>query len=297
MPIHPSSPGALCGYPLLGRGYVSRPYLAHEAPRPATTRGRKAVHDPSRSTAPRRRSLFVGRTVPILAYHKVAEIPAGVRYNSNYVLPSQFAAQLNFLRRARFQSITFAQYESHRLTGAPLPRRPVLITFDDGYRSNRDVALPLLRRFGFSATVFLVSDLIGCTNRWDADEIQEPLLSLDDIRVMRRAGIDFQSHTCTHRRLTALTDADMYAELVESRRTLENALHAPVSAIAYPWGECTPLVQRLARAAGYHSGVILRRRTNFAHTPLFELRRIGVNHATSLARFGWDLLRLRWRGD
>jgi len=297
MPIHPSSPGAIRGYPFIGRGNVSRPHLADEVLRSATTRGRKTVHDPSRLAPPRRRSLFVGSTVPILAYHKVAEIPSGVRYNSNYVLPSQFAEQLAFLRRARFQSITFAQYESHRLTGAALPRRPILITFDDGYRSNRDVALPLLRRFGFSATVFLVSDLIGRTNRWDADEIQEPLLSLDDVRAMQRAGIDFQSHTCTHPRLTALTDADMFAELVESRRALESALNAPVSAIAYPWGECTPLVQCLAKAAGYRSGVTLRRRTNFAHTPLFELRRIGVNHTTTLARFAWDLLRLRWRGD
>src|SRR5205823_14167202 len=120
---------------------------------------------------------------------------------------------------------------------------------------------------------------------------------VEEITAWQRSGIEFQSHTVTHRRLSELSDADVFCELVESRRTLEDLLGMHVSVIAYPWGERTDVTLRLAREAGYEAGVIVRRRTNFDHTPLFELRRIGINSATSLPRFAWDLARLRWRGD
>lgn len=236
-------------------------------------------------------------TVPALVYHKVADIPHGARFPGNYVRPRQFAAQLRWLRAAGFESISFADYVAYRRGAGRLPSRPILITFDDGYLSNRTIALPLLARFGFSATVFLVSDFIGATNQWDADEAQEPLLAIDDIRAMQRAGIEFQSHTRSHPRLTRLTAADAFRELRESRAALETMLETPVSVVAYPWGECDVETQRSAREAGYDAGVIVRRRTNFENTPLLELRRIGINHETTLARFAWDLARLRWRGD
>src|ERR1700751_3538632 len=110
--------------------------------------------------------------LPILMSHKIAHIPAGARPLRNYVLPDQFAAQLDALRRWGYQTISFADWLAYRAGSAPLPRRPIILTFDDGYRSTHDIAWPLLRRFGFTGTVFLVSDLIGKTNTWDADEIQ-----------------------------------------------------------------------------------------------------------------------------
>jgi peptidoglycan/xylan/chitin deacetylase (PgdA/CDA1 family) len=235
--------------------------------------------------------------VPILAYHKVAEIPRGARYHCNYVRPAQFVAQLRLLRAAGFQSISLRDYEAHRATGARLPARPIIITFDDGYRCTLVNAAPLLREYGFSATVFVVSDLIGKTNCWDADEIQEPLLDVADLRELKGFGIDVQSHSRTHARLSALPPDELRAELRESKEQLEDITAAPVTTIAYPWGEYNATVTRVARDVGYSTGVILRRRTNFAHTPLLELRRIGVNHTTSLTRFAWDLFRLRWRGD
>lgn len=236
-------------------------------------------------------------TVPALVYHKIAEIPPGSRFPCNYVRPEQFSAQLRLLRAAGFESISFTRYLEYRRGAAPLPGRPILITFDDGYRTNAQIAAPILERFGFTATVFLVSDYIGQTNRWDEQERQEALLDIDDIRAMQRAGIEFQSHTRSHRRLTDLSPEDAFRELHDSRVALEHVLGARVLIVAYPWGDCNARVEALAGEAGYEAGAIVRRRTNFEHTPLFALRRIGINHETSLRRFAWDLARLRWRGD
>src|SRR5256712_1619834 len=114
--------------------------------------------------------------LPVLLYHKIDRIPPGARYPRSYVTPERFEAQLAFLRRRGYESISFADYLAYRHGAGRLPRRPVIVTFDDGYRSNRDVALPLLQQYGFRATIFLVAERIGGTNTWDPDEIQEPPL-------------------------------------------------------------------------------------------------------------------------
>ena len=178
-----------------------------------------------------------------------------------------------------------------------LPPKPILITFDDGYRSNLDFALPALAEAGYTATVFVVSGLIGRANLWDADEIQEPLLSGAELREIRKCGHDVQSHTRTHPNLTKLADRAAIDELLGSRLELQDLTGAPVRVIAYPWGAANARVQRLAARAGYEAGVILRRRVNRTTTPPLELRRIGINCETTLARFAWDLARLRFRGE
>jgi peptidoglycan/xylan/chitin deacetylase (PgdA/CDA1 family) len=236
-------------------------------------------------------------SVPFLLYHKVDEIPPGVRHPEIYVTPSRFAEQLAILQRLRMNPVTVADYVAYRRGEATLPPRPVVITFDDGYRSNYEVAFPILQRFGYRATIFVVSSLFGGTNVWDPQEPQEPLLERCEIRAMQRAGIDFQSHTRTHARLTAVPPAEALCQLRTSRCALEQTLGAPVRAVAYPWGAHDATVLQLAEEAGYDAGCIVRRRTNFDRTPMLALRRIGVWCSTTHARFAWDLLRLRFRGD
>jgi peptidoglycan/xylan/chitin deacetylase (PgdA/CDA1 family) len=232
--------------------------------------------------------------LPILLYHKIAEIPSGARYPTNYVTPKQFAAQLALLRRLGYETITFAEYLAYRDRKARLPRRPVIITFDDGYRSNRDIALPILQRHGFTATVFLVAGRVGQTNAWDADELQEPLLGEDDIRAMQAVGTDFQSHTMNHSRLTRLSPSETLAELRASRERLTELVGRPVSVLSYPYGAYDEDIRRLARAADYRAAVTVRRRINADGTDPFALARIPVTYLSLLPGFAWDLWRLRW---
>jgi len=235
--------------------------------------------------------------VPALNYHKVAEIPPGIRHPENYVRPAQFRSQLRLLRAAGFESITVSDYLAYRRGERQLPPKPVMLTFDDGYRSNYDIALPIVREHAFTATVFVVSGMIGKTNAWDADEAKEPLLDLNEIRELQDGRIEFQSHTRTHPSLPTLNDAQALDELKGSKSDLEQMLGKRVDTIAYPWSRHDERVERLAEEAGYSGGVIVRRRVNFDHTPVFALRRVGISYTTSLARFAWDLLRLRWRGE
>lgn len=246
--------------------------------------------------APSRRSrvrVLVPRAIPILAYHRVVDGSAGTAWSESDVTSAQFALQLGHLRAAGFRSITFADYLAYRRGEQRLPRRPVLITFDAGYRSSLEAALPVLQRFGFTAAVFLVADRLGRTNTWAPDAVQEPLVSASDARRMLDWGIELQSHTCTHPRLTRISRLAAFQELVTSRERLEDTLGAQVSVVAYPWSDYDGMVQEMAFDAGYQAGVTLGVGPNYDSTPLFELRRIGMHRDTSLARFGTALARRR----
>src|SRR5437867_2951499 len=202
--------------------------------------------------------------LPILMYHKVDRPPPppGARYLRNYVLPEQFDARPAALRRWGYGTISFADWLAYRRRERTLPRRPIILTFDDGYRSTYEVAWPLLKRYAATATVFLVSDLIGRTSVWDSSEIQEPLLGAGEITAMRAGGIEFGSHTCTHPALTALPPPRVLAELRDSRTALAQLLGAPVRVLCYPFGKQNAAVRALAREAGYEAAVIARRRLN-----------------------------------
>lgn len=238
--------------------------------------------------------LEVAMKLPILLYHKIDRIPPGSRYPKNYVMPRQFDAQLALLKRRGYTSVSFADYLAYRPGERRLPGRPVVITFDDGYRTARTTTGPLLEKHGFTATIFLVTSLLGKTNAWDSDELQEPLLDAADVRALQAGGMEFGSHTATHARLTALSPAERMRELCTSREQLGALLGKPVLVLGYPYGDYNAETLRCARDAGYEAGVIIRRRMNSDATNLLELRRIPITCLTSLGRFAWDLFRLRW---
>jgi peptidoglycan/xylan/chitin deacetylase (PgdA/CDA1 family) len=201
------------------------------------------------------------------------------------------------LRLAGYRTITFAQYLDYRAGRGQLPRRPILLTFDDGYATVFETAFPVLQRAGFVATIFIVTGQINGTNVWDADERQQRLLSAEQIRALHGAGFEIQSHTVNHARLPDVSADVAFSELVDSRTDLERLLGVPVRVICYPFAAHTAAVETLAASAGYELGVTIRRRLNRDATNPFALRRIAVTYRTSVARLAWDLYRLRFHGD
>ena len=191
--------------------------------------------------------------LPVLLYHRVAPRPREDPWG-NFVSPGTFESHLRWLRMRGYQSVSLNAVASALEGGTPLPRRSVAITFDDGYLDTYQYAFPLLRRHGFDAAVFLVSDAIGGDSSFDSDSGYEPvpMLGLDEIREMASAGIEFGSHTCSHPdSLVDLSETSLHAELGGSRRAVEAVLNAPVELFSYPHSQLDRRVEAAVAAAGY----------------------------------------------
>ncbi|WP_035611435.1 trifunctional glycosyltransferase/class I SAM-dependent methyltransferase/polysaccharide deacetylase [Haloferula sp. BvORR071] len=221
-------------------------------------------------------SAVVTARLPVLMYHRVA--PEGFATTSRWrVTPEAFEEQLRYLRGAGFHSVSLEEWRLAAEARRPLPGRAILLTFDDGYRDFATHAWPLLKRYGFTAIVFLVAGRIGGTNEWDS-ALGEPLelMDWDEILALQEEGVEFGSHTCTHPPLTGLTPAGVVRELAKSRTILESRLGHPVTAFAYPYGDNDPVVQHLTGACGYRFGLTCRSESVRFQDSLLALPRIEI---------------------
>ena len=189
---------------------------------------------------PRRRIV-----VPILMYHRInVPSPSAPSITRRLTVhPADFARQMRWLKSHGYQTVTQRELFGALLRGRPLGRRPIMITFDDGYRDAFYKAAPVLSELGMRGTAYVISGRIANGDR--------AFLSWGLLRGLERRGIEIGSHSVSHRDLTQLSDNETFRELVQSRRTLEKGLGHPVQWFAYPFGAYDRRVERLARRAGY----------------------------------------------
>ena len=228
--------------------------------------------------------------LPILVYHRVAE--TGSEALAAYrVTPAAFAEQIRYLSEKGFTGVSLEDWSHHVVYGSSLPRGAVAITFDDGYRDFLEHAWPVLERYGFSATVFLVAENIGGTNSWDEEEYGErvPLLGWRELRDLQAAGVEFGSHTATHPWLPSLSWRRAARELLQSRRALEAGLGTPVTSLAYPWGAFNKPIQFLTGACGYEIGLSTAEGVCEPRHSLLALPRIEVEGSDTLEAFAAKL--------
>lgn len=223
----------------------------------------------------------------ILTYHHIGECPPEQQEHCGlYVRPELFRAHLSWLKDHGYQSIALDAVADFLSGGAPLPRRWVVITFDDGWRDNFTAAYPLLREFGFSAVIFLVTDRVArneTSGRWD------DYLSLSDIGEMRNGGIQFGSHTHTHPRLTKLESEAVAAELAESRRRMREDLGLEADWFCYPYGNMSPRIAALVKEAGYRGALSTIRDNRPAPGQLYWLPRVMIMNDTQPKRLAYML--------
>ena len=209
----------------------------------------------------------VFKNLPILEYHCVEE--ANLCINPLFVAKGDFEQQMSSLKREGYTPITIADLGQIKSI-----KKPIMITFDDGYENNYTKAYPILKKYNFKATIFLISGRVGTPNH----------LNIDQINIMKDL-IDFQAHTVTHPHLAQIPVQQADDELKNSKFQLESLLHKPITAMAYPYGNYNQPVIDAAKKyyqyafAGDH-GIIY----NSSDTD-YEIKRIFILSTTKLAHF------------
>jgi peptidoglycan/xylan/chitin deacetylase (PgdA/CDA1 family) len=219
--------------------------------------------------------------LPALLYHNIGAVPSEP-WRGLTVTPSAFDRHIAMLRGAGYEGISCARWLDSLADPHDLPRKPLLITFDDAYASLAAHALPAIIRAGWTATVFVPTALIGrAIRRHDRVSAESlPVMSRREVGEWARRGIEFGGHSRTHRNLTTLSDAEIHDEVHGSRRDLEDAAGRRVRAFAYPYGRSDERVIGAVREA-YDAAVTLEPGINNLRTDPFAMRRSMVQHSDS----------------
>jgi peptidoglycan/xylan/chitin deacetylase (PgdA/CDA1 family) len=188
----------------------------------------------------------------VLMYHSVGQgVGAEEDPYQLTVTPERLDAQLRALRRQGLCGMSMRDL----LAADGAAGRGVGLTFDDGYVDFVEEAVPVLRRHGATATVYVLAGRLGGDNSWDTDAPRKPLMTADQVRESAAAGMEIGSHGLMHRHLPRLDERELTAELVQSRSRLADVIGAPVDGLAYPYGDLGPREVAAARAAGYDNAV------------------------------------------
>jgi len=219
--------------------------------------------------------------VPIILYHWIAVSPINSQY---YVPPEKFEEELKLLHDWGYTTITTELLIKSITEGADLPPRPIVITFDDGHLDNYTNAFPIMKKYGFTGTLYIVANYLGADQYMNADQIKE----------MAAAGWEVGSHSISHLDVTALEPYRQRHEVVDSRTELENALGVPILTIAYPFGLSNPGVIDYAHFAGYIGGMSLGFTHDQGLTNLYTLQRRDIKGSYDVKQFAAFL---PWQGD
>ncbi|MFI6644664.1 polysaccharide deacetylase family protein [Streptomyces sp. NPDC050504] len=165
------------------------------------------------------------------------------------VSPDRFEQQLLWLRRRGLRGVSMRELLRAHARGRAAGL--VGLTFDDGYRDFLAHAVPLLRRYGCTGTVFVLPGLLGKDNSWDAKGPRKALLTVDEVRQAADAGMEIASHGLHHVSLPTSDGATLRAETVDSRVALRRMIGVPVDGFCYPYGHLDARAVKAVRDAGY----------------------------------------------
>lgn len=211
--------------------------------------------------------------IPILCYHDVTS--NNPDNNGLLISPEKFKEQLQYLKYNNYTPITLDELYDYLRNNKEIPEKPVVITFDDGYKGNYEYAYPLLKEFKFPATMFVISNYVGGADFMTTEQLKE----------MSNNGIEIESHTSKHDDLSKLNETEQVETLKNAKTSLEKIIEKPVDFVAYPFGRHNSNTRISAEKAGYKLGFNLN--GNFADRKdhNFNMDRIYVNGNDSLKEF------------
>ena len=204
--------------------------------------------------------------IPVICYHSINKDPSGK--SPIIISPEKFRQHLQTIKDNGYTTLTMSQFNDYIFGDKPIPEKSVLLTFDDGYMDNYTNAFPILKEFNMNATVFVISSYL------DGDIYMSP----SNIKEMSDYGIDIESHTVTHRRLSELSYEEQLKELKNSKETIEKITGKPIIAIAYPEGKFNEDTKKATMEAGYSMGFTIDRGYADRSDNAAQLNRICVDY-------------------
>ncbi|MDR0292412.1 MAG: polysaccharide deacetylase family protein [Elusimicrobium sp.] len=233
----------------------------------------------------------------ILLYHHIGTPPANSKNKRNWVSPENFTKQLDWLASNGYTSINFDGLLKIMAGKAQFPPKPVIITFDDGYKDVYQNAFPLLKERKMKAAALLVQEAVGKYNFWQdpAREVWQDIMTEEQVKEILKSGVfDYGSHGLTHKNLAKLeSDAAEY-EILESAARLANTFGAQCAVFAYPYGGGAEdeEINSFISAAGYK--ISLSSEQGINPLPLNTakpLKRIPIRRRTDMLQFKLKITR------
>ncbi len=222
----------------------------------------------------------IPRWIPILMYHKVEEQEISSRHKT-YITSTRFESHLRYLRWSRFQTLTFSdlnRFIGGELPWAQFPKKPVILTFDDGYVTTFQNAVPKLERFDFRAVFYVLGDSQIQSNLWDSatGEPVSRLIGGDEIRRLAELGHEIGAHSLTHPRLTELDANALRHEIDGSREAVIRMTGQAPHSFAYPYGGLNDSVKEAVRSAGFSFAVATDTGGRRMADDLFQIFRVSI---------------------
>jgi peptidoglycan/xylan/chitin deacetylase (PgdA/CDA1 family) len=231
------------------------------------------------------------KKVSILMYHQVGEFNRPKEHRATFCHIRRFKAQMAYLYHLGYKVLQLGDAIDALSGKWDLSGHGVVLTFDDGYQNFRDYAFPVLQRYDFPATVFLVSGLMGKSAKWLADDgryapkLMKPLT----VKELRENNITFGSHSVSHPRLSQINGARQIQEIADSKSALEDLLGEEIPYFCYPNGDYDNGVVAMVREAGYRAALTCDRGAATASDDPLTLPRKAISFGDSLIGYFWKL--------
>ncbi|MDF2929455.1 MAG: pgaB 2 [Anaerospora sp.] len=211
---------------LTGCGNISKQPESSEGPKGQTS---ITVRDKAPAA-----SLSVPRGIPVLMYHSIGD----ERDNDAVISKERFVEQMDFLYKNHYNPITLDELAGYISEGKALPEKPVVLTFDDGYRDTFDVAMPVLKQYRFPSMVFIPAGEVGTNLTWE------------QLKEMKASGMQVGSHSYFHRELAKLSPAEQAEEIAKSKQVLDRNLNQDTRWFCYPYSSYNDITLKLLREKG-----------------------------------------------
>jgi peptidoglycan/xylan/chitin deacetylase (PgdA/CDA1 family) len=235
-------------------------------------------------------------SIPILAYHSVGDMPPHKDLKRLNTPPNLFEQHLEYLANSGYRVISLDDLENCLKENKLNRFKTVVLTFNDGYKNWYENVLPILGKYGYPATMFIVSEYLDCKDPfvWIEDGLRygAPLSTLE-IKEMLKHNFTVGSHSLSHPDLTKLTHDDCIREIGKSKKKLEELFGKPVDYFAYPFGarvHITKEIKEHVRDAGYKSALSNIMGRNENDNDLYALKRIRIDWSDNISRFRLKLI-------